>query len=220
MSTILIANDKDWEEDLDKPVRSSLQLKTIIFGLYNFDKLKEILQDRVKEGFYNNIKLSDKLVSKIVNFSIQNKSSDARFAIESLFRAAQRAEENSREDITQVDIEKSFITVEEDFEKESITTLSTNQFLVLYSCNSIEEISIEEAYKKYNEYVKQFKMERVKRIGKTRFRKTINYLDNQTLIRKIILAHEIGLRDTRIKNILKKEILEKEFNQRLQKVLT
>ena len=217
ISLVLIANDKRWEEQLDKPVRSSLQLKTIIFGLYSINKIQRILQERIKEGFFNNSSITRKNIYYIAKHTVEKKQSDVRFAIESLFRAAQRAEENGRDTISDKDINYSFITVEEDLERERITTLSTNQFLVLYSYGRENETDFSNAYGSYIFYVKEFKIKRVRRIGHTMFRRITDYLEGQNLIKKIIVAHEIGKREIKYSIKIKKDILEKEFIQRLEK---
>lgn len=220
ISLILIANDKKWEEQLDKPVRSSLQLKTIVFGLYSITKIQRILQERIKEGFFsssNSSNITGKNLYYIAKHTVEKRQSDVRFAIESLFRSAQRAEESGRTTISEKDISCSFVTVEEDLEREKITTLSTNQFLVLYSYYYKDETNFSEAYQLYMQRVKDFRIQRVQKIGHTMFRRITDYLESQNLIRKIFVAHEIGKREIKHSGKIKKDILEKEFVQRMER---
>jgi Cdc6-like AAA superfamily ATPase len=218
ISLILIANDKRWEEELDKPVRSSLQLKRIIFGLYSINKIQQILQDRIKAGFHMESNITKSRLYKIAKFTVEKKKSDTRFAIESLFESAQRAEENNRVSITDKDIETAFVTVEEEIERESISTLSDSHFFVLYSCSDDQEINFSHAYQRYLEIIRKIKNKNVRKVGHSRFRKIIDSLSNQNLLVKLTYVHEIGKRDMRILVKIRANALEEEYDQRIKRL--
>lgn len=89
ISLILITRDKYLLNLLDQSARSSIAKNIINFPKYNSFQIKEILIERIIEGFHPEIINEEPL---IIISEIASKLGDARFAIELLWRSGKNAE--------------------------------------------------------------------------------------------------------------------------------
>ena len=146
---ILIANREDVFTDMDDRIRSSFSaLEEIRFKAYNSDQLFDILQDRRKYG------LRDGAVTDSVLKLIASKSNgDARVAISTLRKAAQKAEKKGRENISREAVEDSFSDAIEEDRSVSLQKLNEDQKKLYKILKNEEEISSGLLFEKYRDKV-------------------------------------------------------------------
>ncbi len=89
ISLIGIAKDTSWIALLDSSTLSTLQQNTLFLARYNASQLKDILEMRVKEAFYEGT-VSEEAISLIADIAAE--WGDARYSLELLWRAGKYAE--------------------------------------------------------------------------------------------------------------------------------
>lgn len=89
ISLIGIAKDTSWIALLDSSTLSTLQQNILFLARYNASQLKDILEMRVKEAFYEGT-VSEEAISLIADIAAE--WGDARYSLELLWRAGKYAE--------------------------------------------------------------------------------------------------------------------------------
>lgn len=144
---ILIANRDDVFVDMDDRIRSSFSaLEEIRFKAYSSDQLFDILDDRREYGLRNGV--ADDSVLKLI---ASKSNGDARVAISTLRKAAQKAEKSGLEKIERETVEDSFSDAVEENRSVSLQKLNEDQ-RKLYSILKDEgELSSGLLFEKYRD---------------------------------------------------------------------
>ncbi len=154
VSLIGISNNLKFTEFLDPRVKSRLGEEKMIFPPYNADQLQDILSDRAKSAFEEDI-LEDDVIPLCSALAAQEHG-DARRALDLLRVSTEIAE---RERCTMVDtnhVYKAKNKIEQDCVREAVTTLPHHSKLVLYSIllsesNGKNKLTTGEVYSGYKE---------------------------------------------------------------------
>lgn len=131
VSIIGISNDLTFTDYLDPRVKSSLGEEEIIFPPYNADQLKDILQQRSKMAFKENI-IEEPVIPLCAAFAAQEHG-DARKALDLLRVSAELAERLRDTIVREEHVRKAREKIEIDRITEVVRTLPTQSKLVLYS---------------------------------------------------------------------------------------
>ena len=122
-AVILIANREDIFADMDDRIRSSFSaLDEIRFKSYTDKQLVDILKDRREYGLRKD-SISDKTLGIIASKS----RGDARVAISTLRKSAQKAEREGLEKITKETVKDSFSSAVEENKSISLQKLNSDQ---------------------------------------------------------------------------------------------
>ncbi|MEK6973565.1 MAG: AAA family ATPase [archaeon] len=230
ISIIGISNKLTFKERLDPRSKSSLCEKELLFPPYNANELKAILEQRVKEAFFENV-VDGSAINLAAAIAAQE-SGDARTAVMLLLRAGELAEKEKSDKVTDVEVKKAKSKVEEEIMYDMISTLPEQQQLVLYSIarltyekkgvrrigsNSEENILLSgEVYDCYSSIAKKVK-ENV--VSSRWYREYINELEMYGLItttasgkgiRGNTQVIKLGFEAEKIKNLIEKNLLRKE----------
>lgn len=148
---ILIANRSDVFVDMDDRIRSSFSaLEEIRFKAYKDSELFDILDDRREYG------LVDSAVSDSVLKLIASKSNgDARVAISTLRKSAQKAGKNSSEKISKDIVKESFSDAVKDNRSISLKKLNEDQRELYNILKDEEEVKSGELFQAYREKVEE-----------------------------------------------------------------
>ncbi len=137
VSLIGISNDLKFTEFLDPRVKSRLGEEKMVFPPYNAEQLRDILNQRATLAFYPNV--MDPAVPPLCSALAAQEHGDARRALDLLRVAAEIAERNGDDKITDAHIYKAKNKLELDCVTEAIRTLPTQSKLVLMSIILNEE---------------------------------------------------------------------------------
>ncbi len=209
ISFILVSNHLRWEDTLRDNIRSSLQLKQIIFNPYSEHEIKNILKDRIKNGFHNIKAISNELLELIARIISKEKRGDCRVAIEALFYSAQLSESRNRNEIIQEDVRQALKIAINKSDKSLISKLKDNQLLVLYLVTNLEFKSLDDLHKGYHDTIQKEKMN-IEGISRVMIFYILNYLDDLCLIEKTIITEmENGIprKRTKINPNVDKEVV-------------
>lgn len=173
VGVIAISSDLSVEmtQLLDPRVMSVFLPEEIYFPLYTRDELRDILEDRVRHGFYANVVPADVLDTAI---DLVEESSDLRVGIDVLRKAGLQAEINARKHIIADDITHSFERSRLVHLTYSIRALRQEERdLLKLIAEEADKVKAGELYKKFNEET---------HLGYTRFYDIISKLDSIRLI--------------------------------------
>lgn len=131
VSIIGISNNPKFTDFLDPKIKSRLGEEKIIFPPYNTLQLEDILRDRSREAFDEEI-LSDGVVSYCAALSAQDMG-DARRALDLLRIASDIAERNNDKIITEAHVKSAKNKIELDAVSEVVRTLTPQSKTVLMS---------------------------------------------------------------------------------------
>lgn len=129
ISLIGISNDVNFLENIDPRVRSSLGEEEIIFPPYNAIQLKDILNERCKNAFKEDV-VDESVISKCAAFAAREHG-DARRALDLLRVAGELAEREGKNKINEEYIDQANSKIEKDKVLEIIQT-STKQFQTVF----------------------------------------------------------------------------------------
>ena len=124
---IFISNDNFFISLLDDRIRSSLQASTIHFEKYSSLQLKDILRERAKYAFFDNV-LEEEVIPLCAAHA--SKQGDARVAIDVLLKAARFAEKENSKTVKVEHVRKAFMQ-EKPVKVELSSNLSKQEQLVL-----------------------------------------------------------------------------------------
>ncbi|MCD1295315.1 cell division control protein Cdc6 [Methanocella sp. CWC-04] len=131
VSIIGISNDLTFTDYLDPRVKSSLGEEEIIFPPYNADQLRDILEQRSRMAFKENM-LEPAVIPLCAAFAAQEHG-DARKALDLLRVSAELSERLSDTVVREEHVRKAREKIELDRITEVVRTLPTQSKLVLYS---------------------------------------------------------------------------------------
>ena len=137
ISVIGISNNLMFKDRLDPRTKSSLCEKEIVFSPYNAEELKEILIQRVKLAFKENT-VSDSAIN-LASAIAAKESGDARTALMLLLRAGEISDKKEKKTVSEEEIFEAKKSVEEEIIFSMISTLPSQEQLVLLS---IAELSL------------------------------------------------------------------------------
>ncbi|MEA2070509.1 MAG: ORC1-type DNA replication protein, partial [Asgard group archaeon] len=157
VSLVCITNDLSFKEVLDPRVRSSLSEEEMVFKPYNASELEDILADRAKEGFHDGV-LEESVISLCAALAAQEHG-DARRALDLLRVAAEIAERNSEEKVTEKHVRKASKQIEKNAVEEVLVSLPVQTKIVLWAVYVLEKsklkvITTGDLYKVYLELCK------------------------------------------------------------------
>jgi len=112
ISLIGISNDLTFLDNIDPRVRSSLSEEEVVFAPYNAPQLQDILKERVKIAFHQNV-VKDGVLEKCAALAAREHG-DARRALDLLRIAGELAERESKKEITLEYIDKANEKIERD----------------------------------------------------------------------------------------------------------
>ncbi|HLF07496.1 MAG TPA: AAA family ATPase [Thermoplasmata archaeon] len=131
LSMICISNDLKFQDDLDARVVSSLGSERTLFPPYNGGELRDILKDRADLAFREGSVASN--ILSLCSAQAAQEHGDARRALELLRVAAEIAERNAADEVTEDDVYAAKNTIESDMVAGAIRTLPKHSRLVLLS---------------------------------------------------------------------------------------
>ncbi|MFH0977804.1 MAG: ORC1-type DNA replication protein [Candidatus Woesearchaeota archaeon] len=135
ISLVGISNDLVFTENLDPRVKSSLSEEEIVFAPYNALQLQQILKQRAKVAFKENI-VEEGVLEKCAAYAAREHG-DARRALDLLRVAAEVAERNGYSKIQVQHIDEAEEKIENDRVLEVVSTQPAQQQAILYSIISI-----------------------------------------------------------------------------------
>ncbi len=155
ISLIGISNDVTFLENIDPRVRSSLGEEEIVFPPYNALQLQDILGERCKEAFKENV-VDEGVISKCAAFAAREHG-DARRALDLLRIAGELSERdgNTKVDVNYIDLANK--KIERDKLLDIVETEPKQFQLVLYSIlkltkeNKINQIFTGDVFNDYQE---------------------------------------------------------------------
>jgi len=139
VSLIGISNDLKFTDFLDPRVKSRMGEEKMVFPPYNADQLRDILKQRAELAFFPGV--IDPSVTPLCSALAAQEHGDARRALDLLRVAAEIAERNGDEKVTEAHVYKAKNKLELDCVTEAIRTLPTQSKLVLMSILINEERS-------------------------------------------------------------------------------
>ncbi len=131
LSLVGISNDLKFTEFMDPRVRSRLGEEKMVFPPYNAEQLRDILMQRADLAFEPDV-VEEGVIPLCAALSAQEMG-DARRALDILRIAAELAERNSDEIVTEAHVMKAKNKIELDAISEAVRTLPTQSKLVLLS---------------------------------------------------------------------------------------
>ena len=131
MSIIGITNEISFRESLDARVRSSLSEEEVLFTPYNAIQLKDILNERAKNAFFDNV-VSDSVISKCAAIAAQEHG-DARRALDLLRVAGELAERDGAEKVDEKYVDMAQDKLDLDRVTEVIRSQPKQSKAVLYA---------------------------------------------------------------------------------------
>jgi len=193
ISLILITRNPNFQSYLDPALFSSLSKRMIIFPAYTFAQLYDIISRRAKQGL-NSSAFSPEIMKTIA--AIAHKQSDARYAIELLWRAGKTAEGERSQEILYEHIRKAQIS-NFPVKQSLITDLPLHQKLVLFTISQLLQQRNDEGYILSNEIKREYEitcgLKGIIPRKQTQFWIYIQELTNSGLITsKIINRHKNG----------------------------
>jgi len=128
LSLIAIAKNDSFKKKIDPSIGSTFQCSTIYLEKYSSSQLKDILNGRVKEAFFDGTVLNE-TINLISDFA--SESGDARYALELLWVAGKYADEDNSPQITPEFCRKAKVNLDPGIKREVIQSLNLHQKLVL-----------------------------------------------------------------------------------------
>jgi archaeal cell division control protein 6 len=145
-SLICITNEKDWLSKLDDRVRSRMLAEIVEFKPYNFGEFKDILQERVKYAFVENVfneEAFDLVVQKAFDVG------DVRSGLFLLKNSGEEAEIKSKRNIELGDAEKAVERLSE-FQRKSSLQLGEEEEFILRLVKKNSGITSKKMYDVYS----------------------------------------------------------------------
>jgi len=135
VSMLGVSNKVDFKNRLDTRSRSSLCEEELVFASYNADQLRDILRQRIAEGF-NAGAVEDGTVSLAAAVAA-SENGDARYALSLLLRAGELAQKRKQDKVTDKLVEEARKLADEDTAFGVISSLPQHQQLLLYAISSL-----------------------------------------------------------------------------------
>ncbi|MCK5157881.1 MAG: ORC1-type DNA replication protein [Candidatus Heimdallarchaeota archaeon] len=153
VSIITIVRDIAFRTMLDESTLSTLRQNTIFLEPYNEDQLRDIIADRIKEAFYEDV-VSKEAADLIAD--IASKNGDARYAIELLERAGMHADHRQSLKVLPEHVRHANASIHPVIRQEIVKDLTTQQKLILLAI-SIKLKTTQKAYTTMGEVEEAYK---------------------------------------------------------------
>ncbi len=153
VSIITIVRDIAFRTMLDESTLSTLRQNTIFLEPYTEDQLRDIIADRVKEAFYEDV-VSKEATDLIAD--IASKNGDARYAIELLERAGMHADHRQSLKVLPEHVRHANASIHPVIRQEIVKDLTTQQKLILLAI-SIKLKTTQKAYTTMGEVEESYK---------------------------------------------------------------
>lgn len=147
LTLVGISNDLTFKERLDPRVISSLSEEEIVFTNYSVDQLKEILRERIKEAFVDDI-VEDSTLNLCAAMA-GREHGDARRAIDLLRVAGEIAERAQSSKVTEEHIRTASSKIEEDKETTALQSYPLHEKLLIIAVMKASGLSTGEIYTAY-----------------------------------------------------------------------
>ncbi|MHA1302418.1 MAG: ORC1-type DNA replication protein [Candidatus Heimdallarchaeaceae archaeon] len=214
-----ITNDVNFKEALDPRIRSSLSEEEIVFSPYTAEQLKDILTQRVNKALNKDV-LEYGVLNLCAAIGAQQHG-DARRSIDLLRVAAELAEREGADKVTELHVRKAQQVIERNTVVEVLSSLPIQTKAVLQSIfigeSRTDELNTGDVY---DIYASICKLIRLDRLTARRVSDLINELDMLGLVTARVISKGRYGRSKRIHLTVPKrqikEVLEKDF--RLSKV--
>jgi cell division control protein 6 len=157
ISLIGISNSLTFKDKLDPRVKSSLSEEELVFNPYTIEQLKEILIDRCKLAFYDNV-----VPSGVINLCAAiagRETGDARKAIDLLRVAAEIAERSMTMKISEDHIRHAQKKIDSDTNFEILSNSTLHSKLVILSTIRSKNASTGEIYSIYQHFCSRLQQE-------------------------------------------------------------
>ena len=157
VSLVCITNDLSFKETLDPRVRSSLSEEELVFKPYNAQQLEDILTDRAKEGFNDEV-LGSGVIGLCAAFAAQEHG-DARRALDLLRVAAELSERSNETQVNMNHVRNATKQIERNTVEEVLVSLPVQSKVVLWAVyvlgkTNLKVITTGDLYKVYLELCK------------------------------------------------------------------
>jgi cell division control protein 6 len=146
LNIIGITNDLGMRDSLDMRVKSSLSEEEVLFRPYNAEELREILRERINDGFKNGV-ISECVLSKCAALAAQEHG-DARRALDLLRVAGEIAERRGDIEVLEEHVDLAEESIDMDKIIEAVRSQPRHSQVVLLAI-----IKSNEAMKKKNNWV-------------------------------------------------------------------
>ncbi|MHA1149281.1 MAG: Cdc6/Cdc18 family protein [Promethearchaeota archaeon] len=179
-----ISNKINFTENLDPRVQSSLGNVSVNFPTYNATQLRDILNDRSRVAFYDDV-IKDDVIPLCAAFAAKE-NGDARKALELLRKAGELAERGQLKFITEKHVHEAFEELEKDYIVEFIkgmpfqTQLTLTAIFLLSKFSPKHIIISGDIYDVYEELCS--KIPGLKQVSKRRVSDFINQLAQAGII--------------------------------------
>ncbi|UNQ72549.1 Cdc6/Cdc18 family protein [Infirmifilum sp. NZ] len=189
VSVIGITNDLKFTEFLDARVKSSLGEEELVFPPYNAVQLEDILRRRAREALKDGV-VDDEILKKVAAIAARQ-NGDCRLALDILLKAADIAEREGADKITEVHVDKARNEIEKNLAVDIIKTMPLHVKLVLAAIYLLSKdggtklITTGLVYDKYKELVSKIGMEPV---TSRRISDVINELDVVGIINARVIS--------------------------------
>ena len=184
VSLIGISNSLTFKDKLDPRVRSSLSEEEIIFNPYTIIQLKEILNDRSKLAF-NEGSIGQAAINLCAAVA-GKENGDARKAIDLLRVAAEIAERERADMVTENHIREAQEKIEKDTNYEVIKNSTTHTKLIVLSVMKSQTGMTGDVYDIYASLCKQIEHDA---LTQRRVTQIISELDQLGLITSNVISH-------------------------------
>ena len=157
ISLIGISNSLTFKDKLDPRVKSSLSEEELVFNPYTIEQLKQILIDRCKLAFYDNV-----IPIGVINLCAAiagRETGDARKAIDLLRVAAEIAERSMTMKISEDHIRSAQQKIDSDTNYEILTNSTLHTKLVILSIIKSKNGSTGEIYTIYQHFCSKIQQE-------------------------------------------------------------
>ena len=157
ISLIGISNSLTFKDKLDPRVKSSLSEEELVFNPYTIEQLKQILIDRCKLAFYDNV-----VPSGVINLCAAiagRETGDARKAIDLLRVAAEIAERSMTMKISEDHIRHAQKKIDSDTNFEILSNSTLHTKLVILSTIRSKNASTGEIYSIYQHFCSRLQQE-------------------------------------------------------------
>jgi len=198
LGVVIIANDSNLTAKLDSRVRSSLLHSPIEFAAYEPKQLKEILRERAKYAFLDNVVEPD-VINLAAAHASKNKG-DARLAIESLLRAGRIAERTGKEKVLVEHLRDAFDSIHSRVLDKAKDFLEPEEKAILKILSKESELTSGKLFELFSKKNK---------LSDRTFRKKVNHLEQMNLIQITPLEKGVRGKTRLVKLAQSKEEIEK-----------
>jgi cell division control protein 6 len=147
LTLVGISNDLTFKERLDPRVISSLSEEETVFTNYNVDQLKEILRDRIKDAFLDDV-VEDSALNLCAAMA-GREHGDARRAIDLLRVAGEIAERGQSDKVKEEHIRTASTKMEEDKETTALRSYPLHEKLLIIAVMKASGLSTGEIFSAY-----------------------------------------------------------------------